>query len=115
MTDLKPCPLCGGQAVMRETQYIDGGYVENVAAVECSHCGAKGSVSHECMPAEYVREEAAGCWNHRSEHLCHATVFETGPHLEDCIVHLSCGHFAFGDKTNVPNYCDVCGAKVIGE
>ena len=28
---------------------------------------------------------------------------------------LSCGHHITGDTMDTPNYCEVCGAKVVGE
>lgn len=33
-----------------------------------------------------------------------------GPHAEDVMYHLSCGHYEIGSK---PKYCPECGAKVV--
>lgn len=40
------------------------------------------------------------------------SVTSSGPHAEDTVVRLSCGHGEYG---GMPRYCPWCGAKVIGE
>ena len=40
MTDLKPCPFCGGEAEIN-VKYGDYGYTPHVYFVRCKHCGVK--------------------------------------------------------------------------
>ena len=45
------------------------------------------------------------------ERTCEVTEYnDYGPHAEDCIIVLSCGHETIG---YIPNYCPCCGAKVV--
>ena len=43
MTELKPCPFCGGDAYVRMTDLIDGYgcFAMNAAFVQCACCGAR--------------------------------------------------------------------------
>lgn len=111
MNEIKRCPFCAGEAVLKETQYIDGGHVENVAWVECSKCGAKGSLVHECMRAEDIRREAETMWNMRDGRTCRMEPCGRG--IFKCDACLSI-YLIGTDDPSVPRYCPGCGAVVTG-
>lgn len=43
MTELKPCPFCGGDAHLRTTDFTDGcrGFEMRAVYVQCAECGAR--------------------------------------------------------------------------
>jgi len=56
MTELKPCPFCGGEAIVRETSIGDD---YNGFTVECKNCAVDiGNIDTE--------EEAIKRWNTRT-------------------------------------------------
>lgn len=85
MTELRPCPFCGGEAQADNDAYRERyinevfGYVTEPAArnawVFCTVCGAKGRTIHDREYDGYksrereerMRQEAAEAWNHRAE------------------------------------------------
>ena len=106
MSDLKPCPFCGGEA--RAEEYGDG-YIP-----QCDH-------KHTCVIADcefpadewYISEGfAIEAWNARWERTCH----DDGIGVFRCD---TCGAFANRDAvtdccTTIPiRYCPNCGAKVV--
>ena len=85
---------------------------------------------YDGMDEVYALEDACGCsigqdWQDMElkdrladliepepERTCEVeTCKDCGPHAEDCTIELSCGHEVLG--CYIPNYCLVCGAKVI--
>ncbi len=54
MTDLKPCPFCGGKAVVEPEGFIVCGYW-----VKCSKCGIEQNTPYE------MADEAIAAWNRR--------------------------------------------------
>ena len=58
MEELKPCPFCGGEAV------VCGYPSEQMVYVKCRECGA---CSFGCQANE---EKAAAAWNTRAERTC---------------------------------------------
>ena len=67
--ELKPCPFCGGQAILRRWKRYDGGYMECCAQVRCGSilCGARSYEAHECMTQEEVDAIAIAAWNRRAD------------------------------------------------
>lgn len=103
MTELLPCPFCGGEAIVQPTYDIDtserDGYFAWCSNYEC-----------ECKPQtrDYLTEaEAIEAWNTRVERTCNNATLVAG-----WFVCSSCGYQEnyFGDRNN---YCPNCGAKVI--
>ena len=64
MTDLKPCPFCGGEELRFKTEDIDGW----IAFVECISCddmvGPMSANKHDDMAD--AEEDAAKVWNTRA-------------------------------------------------
>lgn len=126
MTELLPCPFCGGEADEYEGEYGNGIY--------CMQCGAMvGEPIHlDFDIAERVNyEQAVEAWNTRAddyrqaaeywkrmyeeafaERTCtrekHGVKMDGSPRLRCSL----CG-YGIGDKRF--NYCPNCGAKVVGE
>lgn len=100
---LKPCPFCGSKACMT---VHDNNYV-----IECSQCQDVSTYDERSYPMS--AEQAIAIWNRRAERTCRIVDFNvSGPHAEDSVWELSCGHKEIGDK---PLYCPVCGSKVVDE
>jgi Lar family restriction alleviation protein len=58
MSELKPCPFCGGEAGYEEF-YYDRPFM----AVFCTKCGSQTSMDDR--PDNFTKEEAAILWNNR--------------------------------------------------
>ena len=100
MSDIKPCPFCGGKAEIR----FGGPY----SIVRCSGCGVK-------TDPFISDEDAIDAWNTRAERTCHWEWSEFGNEPDtwegwNCSI---CGDM--GDElSEIPDYCPSCGAKVMG-
>lgn len=57
MIELKPCPFCGGRAVMTEYPHL---YVSSDYAVRCKECDA--SIGFKF----HTQKDAADVWNRRA-------------------------------------------------
>ena len=63
MTELKPCPFCGGKAEIR-TGGNDGFHAPKLVFAQCTKCGAK--TANVPISADYAaNKEAADVWNQR--------------------------------------------------
>jgi len=61
MNELKPCPFCGGNALIQVVRDLDtGGYYSHY--IFCDDCGAEMSAKHE-------HESVIEKWNKRAEIL----------------------------------------------
>ena len=120
MTELLPCPFCGGEAEIVEGMYssFQEGY-----AIRCHHCvltlGASGRLGecYEWSCSFATEAEAIAAWNTRAERTCKVVQVEVDIndyngvtfHTErwnECSV-CEC---RFPD---LANYCPNCGAKVL--
>lgn len=99
MIDKKPCPFCGSEKSTVKPVW------KTYWFVACSDCKAGG-------PIRKTPEDAEEAWNERCEPTCHSVdEIEDGPFWVNEYT-LSCGHetTVYGRK---PNYCPVCGRKVV--
>lgn len=97
MSELKPCPFCGGEAVV------------TLAGVSCSRC--QGTMVVDLNATE---QDAIDAWNTRAERTCEQVdVTEMykpyTTHMTKCS---ECGGVLAVDEMPAPNYCPICGAKV---
>lgn len=121
MSELLPCPFCGGEAKPSGERF------ENtiLSWVYCTSCGAAGGYRH-------TEAEAIAAWNSRapmsdedlkilldefgvSERTCHiehpfygdAPIINGQPRCSECKTDFEVGAFQ--------NYCPNCGARVVSE
>lgn len=112
MSELKPCPFCGGEPDEYEGEYGNGIY--------CMECGAMvGEPIHlDFNIAERVSyEQAAKAWNTRAERTCRMTdrgeCSECGAYIVRAWTEV---HDFNGDMKRIDlrshNFCPNCGARV---
>lgn len=103
MSELLPCPFCGGEAEICRHALVSW--------VRCKKCGVD-------TPAALPQDEqlAIDFWNTRAERTCSVVCIIDGLIMDEPnSIELSCGHtFETWDEVP-PNYCPNCGAKVVGE
>ena len=112
MSELKPCPFCGGEASIYEE--IPGGYI-----VQCHDCCGQIGIM--------TREHAIAAWNARAgAHCAYAqpTDLTVGCALlaeRTCEMEREEGGWSCSEcgvlvlHPRLPNYCPDCGARVVEE
>lgn len=114
MTELKPCPFCGGEAELT-------GFNAPEYWVWCPSCKAS-------TDAHTGKENAVAAWNTRAERTCENVneVRENGKLVKRVARIFKCSACGYGIDdvymTNErdfmtddwPRYCSSCGAKVVG-
>lgn len=113
MSELLPCPFCGGEAQVYEMQYgADGQYsVFGVFCVDDSKAELIGlsKYQHGHFIDNFPTEaEAIAAWNTRVELTCHKVIPDE---MEGYVFCSECG--AEIGEYGYPNYCPNCGARVI--
>ena len=126
MSDLKPCPFCGGEASKR--LFYKGKY-----RVHCNVCDAhSGDVCdteaeaiaawnsrvdyHGYEQAAIEAWESVKAWNSRAERTCKQEERGWGTEGDHARVWLTCGHDCMVPTVqDLPNYCPICGARTVGE
>ena len=112
---LKPCPCCGGKAVVDRVGYCysdTGDHAMDAWRVSCRSCGAR--------TAEYRSEGGAvEAWNRRHERTCRVEVSHGShgpvPRFPGDVwtMHHVCSECGLPiDRDDV--YCKHCGARVVG-
>ena len=110
-SELKPCPFCGSEAEMVESDY--GMYLTGYA-VYCRKCCLKMGVTgrlgetYEWTPVFNTGAEAIAAWNTRAEQTCRDT--NGGGYTFKCSNCNYVLHMPFGWNFS---YCPNCGAKVV--
>ena len=108
MSELLPCPFCGGEANTLEEPYV----VDVRYSVGCNDDECRGFIGLSWL---YKTEaEATAAWNTRAERTCKE--YGSVRVWQSCNVwshELSCGHEVDTLEKEQPNYCEVCGAKVV--
>lgn len=109
MSELKPCPFCGGEA---ELVYSEPGHEDRIwCIVRCKDWNCPGEHLNEWYATD---DDAIGKWNTRYERTC--DIEDWFDHGDDVTFDLSCGHSCFLDRDDLPLvYCYKCGAKVMKE
>lgn len=105
MSDLKPCPFCGGEAVFHDCLRPPETYP---CRVYCDNCWAEvGGYSTEA--------EAIAAWNSRAERTCECVAeYAESPIDGKKIVLHRCSACHELMRPHM-RYCPNCGAKVVGE
>ena len=100
MTDLKPCPFCGGEA---KVFHYSSAIRDEVWRVVCDRpfC-AQG-------PDGYTEAEAIAAWNTRDVETCE----NVDDHKTVWFICSVCGYTQKLSRTR--SYCPNCGAKVVSE
>ncbi len=103
MSELKPCPFCGGEALLL-------GSYERGYFVECNDCFAKTSNFGSEGKAESIV-----AWNTRAERTCKRVDVDGYSFRFECS---TCGYVTLVHNCEtrldeLPNYCPNCGAKVV--
>lgn len=115
MSELKPCPFCGGESevVELESVYLYG-FVARCANEDCIIVAET-----DMCPTE---AEAVEAWNTRAERTC-----ENISDPPEGFLCSSCGWGDFAEPSHLlttakfagndkgPNHCPNCGARVVGE
>lgn len=111
MSELLPCPFCGGEAEVLTAESMHGGYLFGIM---CNDCRSRGDV--------YDNEaEAIATWNTRAERTCKVAACYDTAYVDSCgsnaewYFAFTCGDELYWDEPEPPNYCPNCGAKVVGE
>lgn len=123
--ELKPCPFCGGEALMEAIDFDDYDYTkpsEVIWWVRCSVCGAE---TDEYSGLDEAEAAAIKAWNGRAERTCHiVATWKDSDFVNDWNYKCSeCGCFIPVDERDIKtgevfraaNYCPTCGAKVVKE
>lgn len=111
MSELKPCPFCGGEAELRDDG--EAGYPYYVQCVECG--GMTDGYLHADRPFG-----AIDAWNARAERTCRIEN-TNGEWCCSCCGEAVgsddpwCELFTNGNAIELWNYCPNCGAKVVSE
>lgn len=101
MTELLPCPFCGGEADLIDMS--DAYEAEYWVAHQCPSGASAETYSYE------TAAEAIAAWNNRAERTCRIVEYADAPIL----VCSECG--AVQPDDYAVYYCWSCGAKVVGE
>ena len=104
MEELKPCPFCGGEAVL-ETHCINRHIASTV------YCGNKDCICHGVNQVFTSENGAARAWNNRVERTCHNLGREEGTNYE--LYDFGCSTCGYCADITEPNYCPHCRAKVV--
>ena len=108
MSELNPCPFCGGEARPMAQHWDDGSHIW---WVECRVCGAEAKRCDDGL-------EAIDAWNARGERTCRVVKSELDGQMWVYRHEFSCEcgqRNLFTSNSTPPNHCPNCGAKVVSE
>ena len=116
MSELKPCPFCGGEALLRE-RYIQGTANRKHYRRECRYCKATFADWYRSM------KKADEAWNRRAQpadvaQVVHGEWILLGKNEHDYETSVEekcslCGRYVYRYDTELQdNYCPNCGAKM---
>ena len=128
MSELKPCPFCGGEDLEIDHAPTYDVHHSDVYELHCPDCGGRGG-------EEWTEAEAIAAWNTRAEyHGYEDAAVEAWKRIkayqertcrntdDDCDAWFKCSECGFHSKLEImsggygiPNYCPNCGSRVVGE
>lgn len=112
MSELKPCPFCGGEANVIDHHNDDGS-----VSVGCNNDTCLGFSGLGWL---YKTEaEAIAAWNTRAERTCkiESSYLNDFTSNHECWYEfeMQCGYQFTWDEMEPPNFCPSCGCKAVGE
>ena len=133
MSELLPCPFCGGEAETLTAESMHGGYLYGIMCNDCRSRGDVYNTEAEAIAAWNTRVDYHGyeqaaieawesikAWNSRAERTCEWELEHSGT-LYDKWRCSKCGYLFVEPRCDQgytdlePNYCPNCGCKVVGE
>lgn len=110
MSELKPCPFCGGEAEMLTAESMHGG---NLYGVMCDYCAGRADVYD-------TEAEAIAAWNSRAERTCRIEGRYGNQYCTCCGEMVGTWDstselYIDGNMVELWNYCPNCGARVRSE
>ena len=112
MTELKPCPFCGGEVYLKQhNRYtVHNWHIKHVdASAEC--------LINQHTPHYLTSKHAVEAWNARWERTCHMNYVSL--YDEECADGIECDECGWSELYDPgyphPAHCPGCGAKVVGE
>lgn len=108
MTELKPCPFCGGEAKFN--------MYRTTCSVDCQECRIG---TYQVTLDDY--KSAIAAWNNRYERTCRNVSKWPDERLECSECGSIADYASYEDEpfvmvdgvADIPNYCPNCGAKVV--
>ena len=121
MSELLPCPFCGGEAEMLTAESMNGGYLFGIMCNDCCSRGDVYDTEAEAIEAWNTRyepmmdaipmtEENMRKYGWVKERTCRVEIDEYG-----CYPCSSCGVDIPSRFVGSIDYCPWCGAKVVSE
>lgn len=113
MTDLKPCPFCGGEIEIVKTDCNDP--IHGYGLIhENNDCILNNDGYLQIYSTE---EQAIDAWNTRTEKTCQVIGYSVTSHDRVLMCQLSCGHrvpsLDVGPFNPSFSHCPRCNAKVV--
>ena len=109
MTELLPCPFCGGEARI----YMNDSDLDNILYY-CICTNDNGCGVLPITLDHYSKEEAAAAWNTRHVETCKVEGSYYSELMDVYVFSLSCGDSILWNDEEPPNCCPDCGRKVEG-
>ena len=105
MSELKPCPFCGGEARLYPSE---AGFFVGCFNDGCAVNPSSGEFVADGVWDEEQKEAAIDAWNTRAERTCRMETEESCQNWNSCS---ECGADYYTDQPI--SYCPNCGAKVV--
>ena len=108
MSELLPCPFCGGEAETLTAESMHGGYLFGIM---CNDCRSRGDVYD-------TEAEAIAAWNSRAERTCRIEERNGDWYCDACGEMVGTCDTASelhidGNAVELWRYCPNCGARVV--
>ena len=111
MSELEPCPFCGGEADVHHFAHDD-----SECTVMCSNPNCRASVSaRSCGSMTTAYNRARKLWNRRAERTCRMGAPIDGEYRCGECGHLNRETYRADKGWHPPEYCAHCGAKAVDE